>query len=279
MIFFQSIIEAAILKKKETGSNLKEACFYALEGGGKRFRPALVLMVAKALKNSFDVMDSALAIEYFHTASLIADDLPCMDNDEVRRKKAATHVKYGEATALLASYALIAEGYKLIADNAFLLAKERVENAHLIGSLAIENASLNTAMATEGQYIDLFPPKIDRETYLETVLKKTVALFEISFVFGWLFGGGNLNELENVKKLAYHYGMAFQIADDFDDFKEDFKEERMMNAVSLFGKKEAFKMFSDEIDSYLKILKNLKIDSEDLINIAEFLILQLKPIH
>ena len=249
---------------------LKDACEYALKEGGKRFRPALVLMIAKALNCPYDIMDVALSVEYFHTASLIADDLPCMDDDQERRGKPSTHVVYGETTALLASYALIAEGYRCLSVNASLLVRQGVINGHAIGILSIENASLNTGIqgATGGQYIDLYPSKIDESTYLETVLKKTVALFEISFVLGWLFGGGSIEKLPLVKKAAYHYGMAFQIADDFDDFKDDSANERLMNAVSLFGVKEAFVLFEEELKGYRLCLQALDIASNELLGIA-----------
>src|SRR5271156_3490863 len=78
-------------------NKLRDACEYALMNGGKRMRPAIVLMMAKALGYGADVSQAALCIEYFHTASLVADDLPCMDDDDIRRNKPSIHKKYGEA--------------------------------------------------------------------------------------------------------------------------------------------------------------------------------------
>ncbi len=273
---FQREVEAALIKKMcvfGAKTPLKDACEYALTEGGKRFRPALVLMIARALNCPHDIMDAALSVEYFHTASLLADDLPCMDDDKERRGKPATHIVYGEATALLASYALIAEGYRCLSVNAAELVRLGVGNGHAIGILSIENVSLNTGIkgATGGQYIDLYPPKIDDSTYTETVLKKTVALFEISFVLGWLFGGGSIDKLDLVKKAAYHYGMAFQIADDFDDFKADLANERLMNAVSLFGPKEALNQFQEELKGYRVCMTALNIASNELLGIANSL--------
>lgn len=261
---YQQAIESALLSKATSSSlKLQEVCNYALLQGGKRFRPALVLMVAKALNATHDIMDAALAVEYFHTASLIADDLPCMDNDQERRGKPATHIVYGESLALLASYALIAEGYQLLAQNAKNLP---FPNNQAIGILAIENVSYNTGIlgATGGQYLDLFPPTIDEATYRETILKKTVALFEISFVIGWLFGGGDPHLLPTVKKASYHFGMAFQIADDIDDYTEDAAGKRLMNAVSLFGAAQAKKMVQEELKGYSSCLKELHINSGEL---------------
>lgn len=265
---YREKIDQALTQNKDWGTSkeLKEACLYSLSQGGKRFRPILVLMMANALSSENHVEKAALAVEYFHTASLIADDLPCMDNDAERRGKPATHIIYGEAVALLASYALIAAGYQAIAENAKGVGAE-------IGLLAIQNATANTGVlgATGGQCLDLFPPDFELPTYIETILKKTVSLFELSFVLGWLFGGGDTTRLPIVKKAAYHFGMAFQIADDIDDYQEDAAGKRAMNAVSLLGKEEAHRMFHEEIGSYLQCLDELNIDASELKVLAEYL--------
>jgi geranylgeranyl diphosphate synthase type II len=90
-------------------SKLRDACEYALMNGGKRLRPAIVFMTAEALGFEVDVTQAALSIEYFHTASLVADDLPCMDDDDERRSKPSVHKAFGESEAILVSYALIAQ--------------------------------------------------------------------------------------------------------------------------------------------------------------------------
>lgn len=250
-------------------NKLKECCLYALQNGGKRFRPALVLMMAESIGKRKNVLKSALAVEYFHTASLIADDLPCMDNDEMRRGKPSTHVVYGEATALLASYALIAAGYLAISENI----KETVveEGQGNLAALVLETASQSTGVlgATGGQYIDLFPDKIDVTTYFETVKKKTISLFELSMVFGWLFGGGEITSLPTVKKAAYHYGMAFQMFDDLDDIKIDSDLKREMNAVFLFGEEKTKELIKNEVFSYKNELKKLNIDKTLLFALAD----------
>jgi geranylgeranyl diphosphate synthase type II len=97
-------------------SRLRDACAYALLNGGKRLRPALVCLVAESLGLGRDVLHAGLSVEYFHTASLIADDLPCMDNDDTRRNRPALHKAFEESTALLASYTLVAAGYGAIYD-------------------------------------------------------------------------------------------------------------------------------------------------------------------
>jgi geranylgeranyl diphosphate synthase type II len=146
-------IEKDLLENFGPGSVLKEACIYSLLTGGKRFRPAIVLMVAKALNKGFDVLDAAIAVEYFHTASLIADDLPCMDNDDERRNKPSLHKAFNETTALLASYALISAGYRAIWQNG----QKNDKDLNKL-SVALEVASFNTGIlgATGGQFLGLY---------------------------------------------------------------------------------------------------------------------------
>lgn len=254
-----------------SSNKLQEACLYALSHGGKRFRPALVWMVADALGKRLDVTPAALAVEYFHTASLIADDLPCMDDEEERRGSPTVHRMFGEATALLASYALIAEGYAALGRNGEIFCKAGGKDSAHVLALILEHAGRTTGIegASGGQFIDLYPPEETLEVYRETVLKKTISLFEMSLIFGWLFGGGSPDRIEEVKKAAYHYGLAFQIADDFGDLEKDQSLGRTMNLVLLMGKEKAYQVFQEELANYRKQLKVLGIESPELLAIAD----------
>lgn len=220
-------------------SRLRDACEYALLSGGKRLRPALVLLVADALGARHSVMRVALATEMFHTASLIADDLPCMDDAAERRTKPTLHREFGDDVALLATYALIAEGYQLLAENvAELKERDPVHPWDSVGIRALENATRNTGIrgTTGGQYIDLHPPTpLDGETVLKLIHMKTTTLFEISFVLGWLFGGGAIEQLDRVTELSRQFGLAYQIADDLDDVDEDARNGRRVNYALAFG--------------------------------------------
>lgn len=258
-------------------SLLRDACAYALSSGGKRFRPTLVLMIANALGKKGDATFSALGIEFFHTASLVADDMPSMDDDATRRNLPSVHKKYGEGIALLASYALISWGYDCIAKNADLLSRTNLsfsQNADRIGLLALENATYNTGLfgATGGQYLDIAPPDLCLNTLKKIIHKKTSSLFEIAFVYGWLFGGGEIEKLDRVKLAALHFGLAFQLADDLGDMEQDIKNERLVNVANVLGKKDAIEMFHVEHQTFLSLLKELKIDSRDLLHVADDLI-------
>lgn len=258
-------------------NKLRDACEYALTNGGKRFRPALVYMIADALGYRADVSYAALAVEFFHTASLIADDLPCMDDDDERRDKPSLHKVYGESIALLASYALIAHGYECLAKNAKALHEAKMPHSHQkdrICTLALENATYNTGLlgATGGQFLDIFPPDLSLQTLREVIQKKTCSLFEISFVFGWLYGGGRIEFLPKVKQAALHFGMAFQIADDLGDVDQDAANERKVNVAGVFGAESAKQMFHEEINFYKKTLSELGIDVSNLQALADRLV-------
>ncbi|HRD55709.1 MAG TPA: polyprenyl synthetase family protein [Parachlamydiaceae bacterium] len=274
---YQDQIEEAIRQNILTfgeKTELYSACEYALLNGGKRFRPAIALMVAKALGKSADVLQAALAVEYFHTASLIADDLPCMDNDDKRRGKASTHKVYGEATALLASYSLIAAGYGLIADNSQKIAESDLPfsaNAGAIAILAIQNASYNTGIlgASGGQYLDLFV----QDRVREAIEKKTASLFEISFVFGYLFGGGDITKIDQIKQSSAYFGRAFQIADDIDDMSQDLKNGSKANAAIIHGKEKALELLQDELFSFFQSIEVLGLNPKEFKELAKSLIL------
>lgn len=263
-------------------NHLRDACEYALLNGGKRFRPALVFMIAKALDHGVDVSQAAMGIEFFHTASLIADDLPCMDNDDERRNKPTTHCVYGESVALLATYALISAGYACLAKNAQLLKQSTHPFAHKsdhLCVLAFENATYNTGLsgATGGQFLDLAPPNLSLSLIQEVIHKKTVTLFEISFVLGWLFGGGDLTKLDLVKKSAARFGMAFQIADDLDDMRQDSVHEHSLNIANILGKERAKQMFHEEIKQFNQTLGSLNLNqNEDLRDLSRLLVCQVQ---
>ncbi|MDJ0651929.1 MAG: polyprenyl synthetase family protein [Simkaniaceae bacterium] len=241
-------------------SILRDACEYALLNDGKRMRPLIVSMVAKAVGNRLDVMEACLSVEYFHTASLIADDLPCMDNDDYRRNKAALHKQFGETIALLASYALISAGYEKIFQSVQVLSKQKEPfrnraNETCVIALDAATRCAGIAGATGGQFKDLYPRKKTVEEAFDVIYKKTITLFEISFIFGWIFGAGAINRVDEMRQVAYHFGMAFQIADDLDDVFQD--DKRSLNIARLVGRKKAKEMFSNEMETFSLKMKKL----------------------
>jgi geranylgeranyl diphosphate synthase type II len=267
--FLRDRIEQEIARSIATfgeKTKLRDACEYALTNGGKRFRPLIVYLVAEALGNGLNVADAALSVEFFHTASLVVDDLPCMDNDEERRDKPSVHKVYGETIALLSSYALITAAFGKIHSNVELMREAGSPysaSCDRIGSLALETAAHCSGIlgATGGQFYDMFPPPFTLESLRQIIFKKTVTLFLVSFVFGWLFGGGDPSLLAKVRKMACHFGMAFQIADDLNDFAQDEKMGRDINLARFVGKERAYGVFEEEMRAFERELKDLKLDT------------------
>ncbi len=245
-------------------TKLRDACEYALTNGGKRFRPLIVLLVAEGIGNGLNVSEAALSVEFFHTASLIADDLPCMDNDDERRDKPSVHKVYGEAIALLASYAMMTAGFEKIHRNAAIMRDAGApfsQYSDRACTVALECATHSAGIlgATGGQFLDLFPPNNNLETVKQVIYKKTVTLFEVSFVFGWVFGGGDISKLERVKRAAYHFGMAFQTADDLGDMQQDEMKQREISIARLIGKERALALFEEEMRFFRKDMQELSL--------------------
>jgi geranylgeranyl diphosphate synthase, type II len=257
-------------------TKLRDACEYALKSGGKRFRPLLVLLVAEALDNNLNALDAALSVEFFHTASLIVDDLPCMDNEEERRSQPTLHKIYGESIALLSSYALICAAFEKIHTNTMVMRQAKSpykEMADAAGVIALEYAARCAGIsgATGGQFHDIFPPNLSLETLRQVIYQKTVTLFEVAFAFGWVFGGGDPYRLDQVKKSAYHFGMAFQIADDLGDLAQDEKNQREINLAKHIGKERAYAVFEEELKLFKITLMELGLDTPSFKKMCDML--------
>ncbi|NUM53177.1 MAG: polyprenyl synthetase family protein [Candidatus Hydrogenedentes bacterium] len=196
--------------------NVHAAMRYAVLGGGKRLRPLIALAVADigGLEPG-QMLDAACAIEFVHTASLILDDLPAMDNSDTRRDQPATHRKFDEATAILASLALLSEAYALAARNAAeFLESEGV--AAVVDTLA---AMVGTSGLILGQHTDL---TLEREAHtLERLrdihLKKAGALFFAAISVPAQIARLSREQITDLEQYASLVGVAFQITDDIID--------------------------------------------------------------
>lgn len=266
VFFFRDKIERDLAKSISyfgEKTKLRDACEYAITNGGKRFRPLIVHLIADALGNDLDITEAALSVEFFHTASLIADDLPCMDNDDQRRELPTVHKIYGESIALLATYSLVTAAFAKIHESSLVM--KRYEDyacmADKACASALERASFCSGIhgATGGQFLDLFPAKPNIDSVKDVIYKKTVTLFEVAFTFGWVFGGGDTDLLPKVKKASEHFGMAFQIADDISDLTSDIKNNKEVNIARLIGKTMATEMLGNEVDGFKETLAELNI--------------------
>lgn len=201
---------------------LMEAVLYSVDNGGKRLRPALVYASAQAVVPALDVDqwaaldDVALAIECIHSYSLVHDDLPAMDDDELRRGKPTCHIAYDEATAILAGDGLQALAYELIA-GCDLSPSRRI---NIVGILA--RASGNCGMVG-GQAVDLASENqaIDLETLELLHRLKTGAMIRASVAAGATAVGATKAQLAALDTYANAIGLAFQVHDDVLDIQSD----------------------------------------------------------
>jgi geranylgeranyl diphosphate synthase type II len=198
----------------DSSRDLYEAMWYMALGGGKKLRPALVLLAAEACGGSDEAaMPAACAVEMVHTYSLIHDDLPAMDNDDLRHGKPSCHKAFGEAMAILAGDALLTEAFAVLATQVPDAPKSRRLMAELASAAGV------TGMVG-GQAADL---KAERERSGDEGLlavihrRKTALLIEAAAVMGAISAGASEHHERSLRSYGGHLGLAFQIADDILD--------------------------------------------------------------
>jgi len=192
---------------------LFDAMRYSLLAGGKRIRPVLTLEFCRICGGDWrSALPFACALEMIHTYSLIHDDLPCMDNDDLRRGKPTNHVVFGECTATLAGDALQAEAFRTILSTS-LPAEVRAECARLLAEAAGENGICG------GQQLDMEGEgkALTKEELMDINDRKTSAMIYAACLMGVTCGGGNERQREAAAKYAKALGLAFQIRDDMLD--------------------------------------------------------------
>lgn len=195
-------------------SELIASMEYSLLAGGKRIRPFLVYSFCKLCGKEIEYADMlAAAIEMVHTYSLIHDDLPCMDNDELRRGKATNHKVFGEATALLAGDALLTEAFNVISTS-------QLSDSEKVASISMLSKNAGALGMIGGQEIDLRSEgkQISLETLYALQGKKTGMLFLTSCLFGCVAAGVTEgSRYDAASEFAREFGLAFQITDDILD--------------------------------------------------------------
>jgi geranylgeranyl diphosphate synthase type II len=199
-------------------AGLREAMNYSLLAGGKRLRPALCLSCAALFGLEADyVLPFAAALECIHSYSLIHDDLPAMDDDDLRRGKPSSHKQFGEATAILAGDALLTDAFALMASAGLSGATRPVPAERTLGALrAVALAAGSSGMAG-GQYLDMIYTA-RKDVTLEEIRKmqaaKTGALIAASCVSGALLAGAGAGDCGRIDAYGRSLGLAFQIVDD-----------------------------------------------------------------
>ncbi len=280
----EEVIKKFLPKEEGLQKIICEAMNYSVLGGGKRLRPVMMQATYELFggKREQVIEPFMAAIEMIHTYSLVHDDLPAMDNDDLRRGRATTHIKYNEGLAILAGDGLLNYAFETA-----LKAFDCCENPDVVArAMKILAKKAGIYGMIGGQTVDIEAENgnqiIDEETLLFIHKHKTAALIESSMMIGAILAGANDKDIEIVENVAYNIGIAFQIQDDILDvigseevlgkpIGSDAKNEKL-TYVSLKGlevAKEDVKKLSDEA---IFNIKKYEKDEHFLSELTKYLI-------
>ena len=264
----------------ELENQFLEMMKYPLDAGGKRIRPILTLLACEFFSEDYKkAIIPAISLELIHTYSLVHDDLPSMDNDDFRRGKHTTHIKYGEANAILVGDALLTTAFQI-------LTKSSINNDSLRKVLyEISYASGYQGMVM-GQMLDLYfeNKQLDFEMLKNIHSKKTAAMIRAAIRVGALCSEQSSINIENITKYGEYIGLAFQIQDDILDVISDKdtlgktagKDQNVgkLTYVKQFGLEEAKNKANDAIEKAIKSLDNYQNSNAKsiLIELAKYIV-------
>ena len=266
---------------KQNNSKLIPAMKYGLFPGGKKIRSKILIDIGSLLSIDYKTLITiGSAVECIHAYTLIHDDLPCMDDDKIRRGKPSTHIKFGESTAILAGNSLQTMACEILA-SPNLKISEKIK-VNLIKKLSECSGHLGVA---GGQYLDLSyeKKKISKKKIIEMEIKKTGKLFSFCCAAPAIIKKKNNQEVKFFENIGANIGLLFQIADDLIDFRGDSKiagkktgkdqKKGKATLISLLGYKNSIKYCDKIIFDINKSLKkygsNSKIIRETLYYILD----------
>lgn len=258
---------------------LYEAMYYSISIGGKRIRPALMLLTYSLYRKDAElILPVACSMEMIHTYSLIHDDLPCMDNDDLRRGKPTNHKIFGEALAVLAGDGLLNEAMNIM----FNFCLENDIKGLRACNLISQSAGSEGMIA--GQAVDILSEgKSITEPELNYMhSKKTGAIIKASVLSGAILGGAPQNEIELLESFGEKLGLAFQIKDDILDVVGDSsllgkntksdEENNKTNFITIYGIEKCKSICADLTDKCIDVLDKLHGDSSSLKELTSFLL-------
>lgn len=278
----KQLVDAALenyfAKECEAPSKLKEAMLYSLRAGGKRLRPVLTLAACEACDgDSQKAMPSALALEMIHTFSLIHDDLPAMDDDDLRRGLPTSHKKFGEAVAILTGDALLAEAFACLSS----CVMRHASCVQIINDIAVATGA---GGMTGGQVLDLAAEgkKVSYEELREIHKGKTGTLITVSVTSGAKAANADLVKLSALKKYGDAIGLAFQITDDILDIegtteelgkpaKSDIANEKS-TYPAILGIEKSKKLAKQLVDEAYSAMAEFNSKADPLREIARYII-------
>jgi geranylgeranyl diphosphate synthase type II len=260
---------------------LHRAMRYSLFAGGKRLRPILVLASGEALGARTDeLMPAACAIEMIHTYSLIHDDLPAMDNDDLRRGRPTCHRAFGEAIAILAGDALLTEAFRVLASPS--AAPDAQRQVRLIRLIATAAGTIEALIGGQVADIENEGKEVDSATLEYIHRSKTGALISASVVAGGIIAGATDEQIARLKAYGEHIGLAFQIADDILDVtstseqlgKTPGKDKAARKATypAIHGIAASEARARQLVDEAISIISGLQAETATLQAIARFII-------
>ncbi len=266
--------------KKQSNSNLIPAMKYGLFPGGKKIRSKILVDVGSLFSINYKTLIKiGAAVECIHAYSLIHDDLPCMDDDKMRRGKLSTHVKFGESTAVLAGNSLQTMACEILVSPTLKI-KEKVK-IDLIKKLSECSGHLGIA---GGQYLDLSyeKRKISKNKIVEMEKKKTGKLFSFCCAVPAIIKNKSVKEIKFFENIGLNIGLVFQIADDLIDFKGDSKKagkktgkdkkKGKATLIGLLGYKNAVKYCDKIIFEIKNDLKEYGKNSKEIIKTLEYIL-------
>ena len=247
--------------KNQKNSHLVTAMKYGLFPGGKKIRSKILIDFGSLFSIDYKTLISiGAAVECIHAYSLIHDDLPCMDNDNIRRGKPATHIKFGESTAFLAGNSLLTMAFEILTHSNLKLS-EKIKIS-LIKKLSQCSGHLGIA---GGQYLDLSyeRKKISKNKIIQMEEKKTGKLFSFCCVVPAIIKKKNNKEIKFFENIGSKIGLLFQIADDLIDTKGNSKNEgKKTGKDHIKGKATLISLigYNDSIKFCDKIIENIDTD-------------------
>ena len=262
--------------KKQKKSDLIVPMKYSLFSGGKKIRSKILIDIGSLFKIDYkSLIILGSAVECIHAYSLIHDDLPCMDNDAIRRGKASTHVKFGESTAVLAGNSLLTMAFEILSHKDLNISEKIKVN--LINRISESSGHLGIA---GGQYLDLSyeRKKVSMSKIIEMEVKKTGKLFSFCCAAPLILKKKNIKEIKKFENIGADIGLLFQVADDLIDNKGSLqlagkktgkdKKRGKATLISLLGSKNTIKYANKLI---LKINQKLKKYGSKSNNLSETL--------
>lgn len=264
---------------KDVGDNsMLEPMIYSLKVGGKRIRPILMMCTYNMYNDDIGrILPFAGAMEMIHTYSLIHDDLPCMDNDDLRRGKPTNHKVYGEAMATLAGDSLLNEAMNVMFSQCLDGDMKKIKAA------AIISRSSGIDGMIKGQIIDIRSEgqSIDEAMLLDMHKNKTGQLITASIMAGAIVGEASEKDIEKLKSFGEKLGLAFQIKDDILDIEGDSQllgktqsdsENNKTNFITMYGIEKCKEFCNSLTQECYSLLKDIEKDTTELNNITKFLL-------